>query len=299
MKNSTICIVQATPVLFDIEQTIQKVEEWINKASRYKPDLFVFPEAFIPGYPRGLTFGTKVGDRSDEGREVWLKLWENSISVPGTYTEQLGQIAKTANSWLVIGVIERGGSGSLYCTLLYFDSEGNLAGKHRKLKPTAAERIIWAEGNGDDLEVYSTSFGNIGGLICWENYMPLARTYLYKKGIQIYLAPTADQREGWQHSLKHIALEGRCFVIGCNQYVERKNYPELAGEDYSKFPEVMCKGGSVVIDPLGNTIAGPLWDKQGILTVELNMSLIAKSRLDFDPVGHYARDDVFELKKLR
>lgn len=182
---------------------------------------------------------------------------------------------------------------------MYFNNEGTLVGKHRKLKPTAAERIIWGEGDGSDLEVYKSEFGKISGLICWENYMPLARTFLYEKGVQIYLAPTADQRDNWQHSLKHIAVEGRCFVLGCNQYVEKKDYPDLPGEDISEFGEIMCKGGSVIVDPLGNTIAGPLWDKQGILTAELDMSLIAKAKLDFDAVGHYARNDVFKLNKLK
>lgn len=221
------------------------------------------------------------------------------MSVPGAYVSDLSEIAKKYNTWLVIGVVEKGDSGSLYCSVLYFNNEGTLVGKHRKLKPTAAERIIWGEGDGSDLEVYKSEFGKISGLICWENYMPLARTFLYEKGVQIYLAPTADQRDNWQHSLKHIAVEGRCFVLGCNQYVEKKDYPDLPGEDISEFGEIMCKGGSVIVDPLGNTIAGPLWDKQGILTAELDMSLIAKAKLDFDAVGHYARNDVFKLNKLK
>ncbi|MBR9918005.1 carbon-nitrogen hydrolase family protein [bacterium] len=299
MKNPTVSVVQATPILFDLENSIKKIEYWTEQASKENPDLVLFPEAFLPGYPRGLTFGTKVGDRSASGRETWLRFWENSLSVPGAYVSDLSEIAKKYNTWLVIGVVEKGDSGSLYCSVLYFNNEGTLVGKHRKLKPTAAERIIWGEGDGSDLEVYKSEFGKISGLICWENYMPLARTFLYEKGVQIYLAPTADQRDNWQHSLKHIAVEGRCFVLGCNQYVEKKDYPDLPGEDISEFGEIMCKGGSVIVDPLGNTIAGPLWDKQGILTAELDMSLIAKAKLDFDAVGHYARNDVFKLNKLK
>ena len=299
MKNPKISIIQATPVLFDLEASIQKVESLMKKSVDKQTDLILFPEAFLPGYPRGLTFGTKVGDRTPDGRETWLRIWENSVSVPGIACDHLGKLAKELKTWLVIGGIERGESGSLYCTTLYFNEQGELVGKHRKLKPTAAERIIWGEGDGSDLEVYESNFGSISGLICWENYMPLARTYLYEQGVQIYLAPTADQRENWQHTLKHIAIEGRCFVLGCNQYVEKKDYPNLPGEDISNFDRIMCRGGSVVIDPLGNTLAGPAWDKEEVLTVELDMSLIAKSKLDFDPVGHYARNDIFQLKKLK
>lgn len=249
MKNPIISVVQATPVLFDLERSIRKVEYWTEQASKDNPDLVLFPEAFLPGYPRGLTFGTKVGDRSDSGRETWLIFWENSLSVPGPYVSMLSKVAKKYNTWLVIGVVERGESGSLYCTTLYFNKDGKLVGKHRKLKPTAAERIIWGEGDGSDLEVYKSEFGKISGLICWENYMPLARTFLYEHGVQIYLAPTADQRSNWQDSLKHIAVEGRCFVLGCNQYVEKKDYPDLPGEDISEFDKIMCKGGSVIVNP--------------------------------------------------
>lgn len=298
MTNPRISIVQATPTLFNLEASLKKVEYWVEKAAKENPALILFPEAFIPGYPRGLTFGTKIGDRTEEGRETWLQYWENAISIPGNHIDMLGKIAAKHKVWLVIGVVERGESGSLYCTVLYFNDEGLLVGKHRKLKPTAAERVIWAEGDGSDIEVYNSSFGKISGLICWENYMPLARTYLYQQGISIYLAPTADQRENWQYTLTHIALEGRCFVCGCNQYVEKKDYPYLPYEDISDFDEIVCKGGSVIIDPLGNTIAGPLWNEEGILTADLDMNLIAKSKLDFDPVGHYARNDVFKLDKL-
>ncbi|MFY0683243.1 MAG: carbon-nitrogen hydrolase family protein [Balneola sp.] len=298
MKTPRISVVQATPVLFDLSDSLDKVEYWVKQASKENPDLILFPEAFLPGYPRGLIFGTTIGNRSEQGRENWLKYWENTISVPGAHLNQLGEIAAKYNTWLVIGVVERGDSGSLYCSMLYFDNQGTLVGKHRKLKPTAAERVIWAEGDGTDLEVYKSEFGNVSGLICWENFMPLARTYLYQQGVQIYLAPTADQRENWQHSLKHIALEGRCFVFGCNQYVAKKDYPNLPGEDLSKDEKVLCNGGSVIIDPFGNTLAGPLWGEEGVLTADLDMDLIAKSKLDFDPVGHYARNDVFRLEKL-
>ena len=300
MKDVKVAVIQDAPILFNLSATLDKVETLATKAAQEKPDLILFPEAFIPAYPRGLTFGTVVGSRSDQGRELWLKYWENSIPIPGEACNRLGNLAKTLDTFLVIGVTERGETGTLYCTLLYFDNKGVLISKHRKLKPTGAERIIWGEGDGSDLEVISTDFGKIGGLICWENYMPLARTYLYQQGIALYLAPTADQRDSWQHTLKHIATEGRCYVLGCNQFVRKEDYPNtLQGEDLTDLPAVPSKGGSVIIDPLGHTVAGPLWDESGILHATLDMSLIAKSKMDFDPVGHYARDDVFELKKLR
>jgi nitrilase len=287
-----VSLIQDSPVLFDMAATLNKIRSLAAAAAKEQPDLMLFPEAFIPAYPRGLTFGTVVGSRSEEGRETWLKYWKNCIQVPSAETTILGQIAREHSTYLVIGVVERGDTGTLYCTILYFDPTGKLIGKHRKLKPTAAERIIWGEGDGDDLDVFATPIGKIGGLVCWENYMPTARMKLYEQGIEIYCAPTADHRDTWQHTMRHIALEGRCFVLGCNQYVEKSDYPELPGEDYSDFPEIMSKGGSVIVDPLGNLVAGPLFDERGILTADLDMDLIAKGKMDFDVAGHYMRKDI-------
>ena len=296
MKPTKIAVVQNSPVLFDLPATLDKIEKLAGKASESNPDIILFPEAFIPAYPRGISFGTVVGDRSAEGRETWLRYWNNTVKVPGPATERLGQIAKHAGTMLVIGVVEKGNSGTLYCTLLYFNSDGSLLGKHRKLKPTAAERVIWGEGDGTDLQVHDTGFGKMGGLICWENYMPLARTALYRQGVEIYLAPTADHRESWQHTMRHIACEGRCFVIGCNQILKKTYYPDLPGEDLSGYGEIISRGGSVIVDPFGEIIEGPLWDTSGILTAELNPELIGKAKMDFDAVGHYARDDVFDFR---
>lgn len=295
--NVKVAVVQSAPVLFDKYKTIQKIAEQVEEASKESPKLILFPEAYIPAYPRGLSFGTVVGDRSAKGRDMWLKYFDNSIEIPGDECVELAKIAKKAKAYLVIGVIEKVASGTLYCTMLYFSPNGKLIGKHRKLKPTAAERIIWGEGDGSDLTTYDTTIGKLGGLICWENYMPLARAWVYQRGVDIYLAPTADQRVSWQHTMKHIALEGRCYVLSSNQYVTKEDYPaDLPGEDVSKLADVMSNGGSVIIDPLGETIAGPLWGKEGILYADLDMNLLNKARMDFDPVGHYARKDVFELK---
>jgi len=211
-----------------------------------------------------------------------------------------GEQGRQANAFLAIGVIERDSQysrGTLYCTLLYFGPDGRLIGKHRKLKPTAAERLVWGEGDGSTLTVIDAEIGKIGGLICWENYMPLARMALYAKGVELYLAPTADSRDTWQATLRHIALEGRCFVLGCNQFVTKSMYPaDLAGvEDLVNQPEVMCRGGSAIISPLGETLAGPLFDQEGILYADLDLAEVAQSKFDFDVTGHYARPDVFQL----
>jgi nitrilase len=220
--------------------------------------------------------------------------------VPGPDTEILGAAAREAQVYLAIGVIERDSQfshGTLFCTLLYFGPDGQLLGKHRKLKPTAGERLIWGEGDGSTLPVFSTPFGKLGGLICWENYMPLARTAMYGKGVEIYLAPTADARDTWHATLRHIACEGRCFVLGCNQFVTKEMYPpDLEGiEDLAGQPEVLCRGGSAIISPLGDVLAGPLYGEEGILFADLDLGEVARGKIDFDAVGHYARPDVFQL----
>jgi nitrilase len=292
-------VVQAAPVLFNREATVEKAVNIIKETARQGAGLILFPEAFIPAYPRGLSFGTVVGGRTPEGRQTWQRYWENAVDVPGPVTRQLGKAAREANTFLAIGVIERDerGSGTLYCTLVYFGPDGQLLGKHRKLKPTAAERLIWGEGDGTTLTTLDTEIGRIGGLICWENYMPLARMAMYRRGVEIYLAPTADMRERWQATMIHVACEGRCFVLSCNQFFTKDMYPgDLPGiNDLENLPEIVCRGGSSVISPLGDIIAGPLWDKEGILYADLDLADVVRSKMDFDVVGHYARPDVFHL----
>jgi nitrilase len=295
-----VAVVQASSVLFDCEATVEKAIKLIFEASEKGANLVLFPEAFIPAYPRGLSFGTVVGSRSPDGRKTWQRYWANSVDVPGPITEKLGVAARKANVYLAMGVIERDSQysrGTLYCTLLYFSPDGQLLGKHRKIMPTGAERLIWGAGDGSTLTAIRTEFGVIGGLICWENYMPLARVSMYGKGVEIYLAPTADARERWQYTLRHIALEGRCFVLGCNQYVTKSMYPmDLVGvEDLSELPEEICRGGSVIISPLGEVLAGPLYDKEGILYADLDLAEVVQSRYDFDAVGHYSRPDILQL----
>ncbi len=299
MKKIKVGVVQAAPKLFDLNGSLTETEKWIAKANASGAGLVLFPEAFIPCYPRGLSFGSPVGSRSEKGKELWLNYWDNAIEVPGMATHKLGKMAKRFNIYLAIGIIEKEvNNGSLYCTLLYFSPSGELIGKHRKLKPTAAERIIWAEGDGTSLTTVKTEFGILGGLICWENYMPLARMSMYQKGVQIYLAPTADQRESWQASMQHIAREGRCFVLSANQYVTKSMYPKnLPGiEELEDQPEIMSAGGSAIIDPNGDYLVGPLWKQEGILFADLAPEVFIKSKLEFDVVGHYARNDVFKFK---
>jgi nitrilase len=295
-----VAVVQAAPVILDREATTAKVVALTHQAAKQGAKIVLFPEAFIPAYPRGLTFGTRVGSRSDVGRKDWARYWRNAVSVPSETTEILGEAARSAEVYLIVGVIERDAefsSGTLFCTTLYFGPDGQLLGKHRKLKPTASERLIWGEGDGSTLTVVDTPYGKMGGLICWENYMPLARTAMYAKGVQIYLAPTADARDVWQSTIRHIAVEGRCFVLSCNQYVTKDMYPtDLACYDeLSSAPEVMSVGGSAIVGPLGEYVVEPVLGREDILIGDLNLDLIPQSRFDFDPVGSYARPDIFQL----
>ena len=294
-------VVQAAPVPFDTPAAVDKVCALTREAAARGAGLVLFPEAYVGGYPWGLAFGTAVGGRSDPGRRTWERYWRGAVDVPGPETLRLGEVAREVGVYLCVGVIERDytySGGTLFCTLLYFGPDGALLGKHRKLKPTAAERLIWGEGDGSTLTAVETPYGTVGGLICWENYMPLARMALYGKGVDIWLAPTADARSRWQATLQHIALEGRCFVLGCNQYVTRDMYPadlEIRSE-LDAWPETLCRGGSAMYDPLGEPVAGPLWDGEGILVADLDLTAIPRAKFDFDVTGHYARPDVFRLE---
>ena len=295
-----VAVVQAAPIVFDREATVEKACHLTVKAGREGAKLVLLPEAYIPAYPRGLGFGAVVGSRSPEGRRLWQSYWANAVNVPGPDTDALGAAAREVGVYLAIGVVERDSQYSrstLYCTLLYFGPDGQLLGIHRKLKPTGAERLIWGEVDGSTLTVLKTDIGTIGGLICWENYMPLARMALYGKGVAIYLAPTADARDTWQATLRHIACEGRCFVLGCNQFVTKTMYPSdlVSLQDMADKPDMLCRGGSAIVSPLGEYIAGPLFDQEGMLFADLDLAEIPQARFDFDVTGHYVRPDVFQL----
>ena len=298
--SAKVAVVQAAPILFDRDASVEKACQLIYEAAAQNAELVLFPEAFIPAYPRGLSFGMVVGSRKPEGRDLWQRYWENTVEIPSSAIDRLGAAVREAGVYLAMGIIERDtefSGGTLYCTTLYFSPEGEIIGKHRKLKPTGAERLIWGEGDGSTLTVLETALGKIGGLICWENYMPLARMAIYSKDVELYLAPTADSRDTWQATMQHIACEGRCFVLGCNQFVTKDMYPDDLQKhpELAEQPDLMCRGGSVIISPLGEIIAGPLYDQEGILYAELDLEEVVRSKVDFDVVGHYARPDVFQL----
>ncbi len=290
-----VAVVQAASVVFDAEGSLEKTRELAAEAARQGAKLVLFPEGFIPGYPKGSTFGSVVGTRSVDGREEYRRYWESAIDVPGPVTQALGSIAKEHGIYLVIGVIEREG-GTLYCCVLHFAPNGDLLGKHRKLMPTGCERLIWGFGDGSTMPVFDTPHGRLGSVVCWENYMPLLRTAMYAKNIQIWCAPTADPRDSWIASMQHIAIEGRCFVLSCNQYALRSDFPDDFPCELGDDPDtVISRGGSCIVNPFGEIIAGPDFEKQTILTAEIDLAQVAQGKFDFDVVGHYARPDVFQL----
>jgi nitrilase len=288
-------VVQAAPIPFERERTLEKVRALTARAAQEKAQLVVFPEAFVSGYPKGLDFGARVGLRTPEGREDFRRYFESAVDVPGPSVELLRNVALENRLHLVIGVIERDG-GTLYCTVLFFSPDGHFMGKHRKLMPTAMERLIWGFGDGSTMPVFETPLGRLGAVICWENYMPLLRTAMYAKGIQLYCAPTADDRDTWVPSMQHVALEGRCFVLSCNQYTTRGDFPADYRAVQGNDPRtVISRGGSCIVSPLGKLLAGPNFDGEAILTAELDMGDVARGKYDFDVTGHYARPDVFQL----
>ncbi len=300
MSDRTVraAVVQAAPAAFELEPTLARVADLAAEAAAQGAALAVFPEAFVGGYPRGLDFGARVGRRTPEGREWFRRYHAGAVDVPGPATERLGAIASEHGLHLVIGVIERSG-GTLYCTALTIGPDGGLLARHRKLMPTAMERLIWGLGDGSTLTVADTPVGRIGAVICWESYMPLLRTAMYAKGVQLYCAPTVDDRETWLPTMRHIALEGRCFVLSANQFARRRDYPPdypledprggMAGDT------VLIGGGSCIVDPLGSVLAGPARDGEAILVADLDLDDIVRGNLDLDTVGHYARPDVFRL----
>ncbi len=288
-------VVQAAPVAFDRERTLRKVDSLAREAAQKGARLVLFPEAFVSAYPRGLDFGAVVGTRSDAGREDFRRYWESSVDVPGPAVDALGRTARRNRIYLVIGVVERD-RGTLYCSVLFFAPDGAFLGKHRKIMPTASERLVWGFGDGSTMPVFDTPFGKLGAVICWENYLPLMRAAMYAKGIEIYCAPTADARDSWIASMRHIAVEGRCFVLSCNQFNRRRDFPADYRSPYGDSPDaIITRGGSCIIDPFGNFLAGPNTEGEAILMAEVDRAQIIRGKYDLDVVGHYARPDIFEL----
>jgi nitrilase len=286
--------VQASPVFLDREATVEKACGLVEKAAAEGAGLIAFPEAYVPTYPDWVWRTTPWADG-----EWFARLLEESVVVPSPATDRLGEAARTAGAYVCIGVDERdAASTTIYNTYLYFGPDGSLLGKHRKLMPTGGERLAWGFGDGSTLCSFDTPFGKLGGLTCWENYMPLARAAMYAQGVEVFLAPTWDNSDVWVASMRHIAKEGRMYVLGLNSCIRGSDVPsDLPGRDalYGGADDWLSRGNTCIVGPDGDLLAGPLVEAEGILTAELDVSVVHRSRQQFDPVGHYARPDVFRL----
>jgi nitrilase len=282
-----VACVQAEPVVFDRAATTEKLAALAREAAAGGARLALFPETFVPVYPTNR-WARHLAHGSD-GAALWARLAREAVELPD---EALASAARAAGIWLAVGVneLER---GTLYNTLLLYAPDGTLALHHRKLVPTNHERLVWGQGDGRGLETVATDAGVVGGLICWENFMPLARFALYERGVEIYLAPTAEDSEGWLDSMRHIARESRAFVLSCCVLQRASSYPQdvpLADGD-----ELIGRGGSAIVAPDGTYLAGPLWGEEGILYAELDPDVLYRARQRFDPAGHYHRPDVLSL----
>jgi nitrilase len=288
-----VAVVQAASVPFDAQAAVDKAVDLIRECAESGAELAVFPEAFIGGYPKGSTFGSTIGNRSPAGRKLFEQYYSAGITLNGNEVTQLVTASRESNVFVVIGVIERLGN-TLYCTALMISPDGGLVGKHRKLMPTSVERLVWGFGDGSTLDVVDSPAGRVGTVICWENYMPLLRQAMYAQGVEIYCAPTADDRPSWQHSMVHIAIEGRVFVLSACQTITKDAYPADYEFEFEIGDNVM-RGGSMIVDPLGNVLAGPVFDEETILYADVDLSKKRESHLDMDITGNYARPDVFSL----
>jgi nitrilase len=288
-------VVQAGSVPFDTKACVDKAVRLTAKAGAMGARVILFPEAFIAGYPKGLNYGLVVGARDPAGREEFRLYLESAIEVPGPETAALGKAAAASGSHVVIGVIERE-MGTCYCTVLFFGPDGALLGKHRKLMPTALERMLWGFGDGSTLTAVESPYGRIGSVICWENYMPMLRMAMYAKNVALYCAPTADDRDTWLPSMRHVALEGRCFVLTACQFLRKRDFPKTVRVSLGDGDDaVLMRGGSAIVSPSGTVLAGPDFDGETILTADLDLRDIGRGKFDFDVVGHYSRPDIFQL----
>jgi nitrilase len=294
-----VACVQAEPVILDRDATVDKLVRLVGETAAEGASLVVFPEAFIPVYPSSTWAKAFAGWSDARAKAAFARLAEQAVTVPGEAEERIGEAAREHGVWIVTGVTEVDAErpGTLYNTLLYHAPSGELALRHQKLVPTNHERLVWGPGDGSGLRAIPTELGRIGGLICWENYMPLARFALYESGVEIYIASTADDAEAWQSTLVHLARESRAFVVAPSHFQRAASYPddfplaeELAGQD------IIGRGGSAVLAPDGSYLAGPLYDEEGVLYAELDPAVLRAERQRFDPAGHYHRPDVLRLK---
>jgi nitrilase len=295
MMRTTVAVVQAGTEGTDTEATLAKAESLIAERGRRGVKVAVFPEAFIGGYPKGADFQIVVGMRRPATRDEFLGYHSRAIVVPGSETDRLDAAACDAGLYLTIGVIERDG-GTLYCTALFFGPDGVLLGKRRKTLPTAAERLVWGRGDGSTLTAVPARYGPMGAVVCWENYVPLLRLAMYDKEIALYCAPTADDRDTWAPSMQHVAFEGRCFVLSACQYLKRSQFPSDIRNVLTDDPEaVLMRGGSMIVGPLVNVLAGPHFDGETILTADIDTDDMTRAHFDLDVNGHYSRPDLFSL----
>lgn len=273
--------------------TIDHILSFESQLSAAKPDIVVMPEALLGGYPKGETFGAQLGFRTQDGRESYRRHYEAAVDMDGPEIAALAGLSARTKATVVVGIIERAGS-SLFCTAIFIDPEQGLTAKHRKLMPTGTERLIWGQGDGSTMPVVNTRAGLAGAAICWENYMPLMRTALYAKGVDIWCAPTVDARDVWQSTMRHIAVEGRCFVVSACQV---QGSPIAEGIDVENWDAdvPLIRGGSVIVGPLGDILAGPLWNEAGLVAASVDLADLPRARYDFDVVGHYSRPDIFRL----
>lgn len=294
-----IAVVQAAPVLFDKEACLEKTLALMEEAAANGAELIVFPELFIPGYPFGMTFGFTVGSRTAEGRADWKRYYDASILVPGPETARLAEAAKRLGVYVSLGISERDAvTATLYNSNLFIAPDGTVM-NHRKLKPTGSERVVWGDADRDFFPVMDTPWGPMGSMICWESYMPLARAALYQKGVALYISPNTNDNPEWQHTIRHIAIEGHCYFVNCDMIIPKSSYPkdlsDAAEAEIARLPELACRGGSCVIDPFGHAVTDTLWDEEGILYADLDMQQVPASRMEHDVCGHYARPDVTRL----
>lgn len=295
MRTYKAAVVQASSVPFDPGASADKAAKLVLEAAAAGARLAVFPEVFLGGYPKGSSFGAPVGLRKPEGRDAFRRYYDGAIDLDGPELAILVDAVRAAGLFVVIGCLERDG-GTLYCTALFLDGEKGLVGKHRKLMPTGSERLIWGFGDGSTMPVFETSLGRIGAVICWENYMPALRLAMYDKQISIYCAPTADDRDTWASSMQHIALEGRCYVLSACQHITRGAFAADYDCTLGDAPDtVLMRGGSLIVSPHGQVIAGPDFSGETILYADIDLDEVVRGKYDFDVVGHYARPDIFRL----
>ena len=292
-----LALVQAEPILFDKQACLDKTVTLIKEAAQQKAEMIVFPELFIPGYPIGMNFGFSMGKRTEAGRQDWMRYYNASLLAGGEEFQLLADLVKELGVYVSLGFSERDGvSGTLYNSNVIFEPDGSFK-VHRKLKPTGSERVVWGDANQDYFPITETPWGPVGSLICWESYMPLARVALYQKGITIYISPNTNDNPEWQATIQHIAIEGKCYFINADMLVRKTSYPTDLNEKEAveRLPEMVCRGGSCIIDPYGHYLTEPVWDKETIIYADLDMTLPAACKMEHDAVGHYARPDVLQL----